>query len=95
MKHGPLPDRSYVILVHPHRRRVGTGSGGSRSGSSKGGGGELSRRGGGVGVGAFDEGYYWHGVEETPAVEGVRVKRLLGGGCGYGKKGNSGEWVCG
>lgn len=76
-KHGPLPGRSYVILVRPRQRRIEScGSSRSGSGSSEGGrggsgvgrGGEAGRTGG---VAAFDEGYYWHGVGETPAVEGV------------------------
>lgn len=62
-KHGPLPDRSYICLVRPRSRRVG-------SANEKGGvdfcGGER--------VGTFDEGYYWHGVGETAAVEGVSSK---------------------
>ena len=56
-KHGPLPSRSYVILVNPYRRRVGKHS-------AEGGGQDL--------VGAFDEGFYWHGVGETAAVETVK-----------------------
>eukprot|EP00904_Undaria_pinnatifida_P005418 jgi/Undpi1/2005/HiC_scaffold_12.g05392.m1 len=78
-KHGPLPGRSYVILVRPRQRRIEScGSSRSGSGSSEGGrggsgvgrGGEAGRTGG---VAAFDEGYYWHGVGETPAVEGVGI----------------------
>lgn len=77
-KHGPLPGRSYVILVRPcRRRRRGDGSGGGRGGE---GGKEKERVHSwssngrdsvGDGVAAFDAGYYWHGLEETPAVEGV------------------------
>ena len=97
-KHGPLPGRSYVILVRPRRRRVGSGGSSTPSGSGSseggrsggwgggGGGGEAGSR---AGVGAFDEGYYWHGVGETPAVE--EVSFCLGdswgdGGAGIGRK---------
>lgn len=59
-KHGPLPDRSYICLVRP-RRKVGTAN-------AKGG---VDVRGGG---GTFDAAYYWHGVGETPAVEGVSAE---------------------
>lgn len=52
-KHGPLPSRSYIILVRPHLLRMG-------------------KRGEEDLIGAFDEGFYWHGVEETPAVQAVR-----------------------
>lgn len=92
-KHGPLPGRSYVILVRPcrRRRRRGGGSGGSNgsNGSGGSGGGEPgvngkgSERGsssssggksnGGGGVATFDAGYYWHGLEESAAVEGVGI----------------------
>lgn len=62
-KHGPLPDRSYICLVRPRRYKVG-------STNERGG---VEARGGG-GVGTFDAAYYWHGVGETPAVEGVSAE---------------------
>lgn len=76
-KHGPLPGRSYVILVRPRRRRRVSGSGGrgrgSGSSSSDGSSGSAGSIGGGnSGLATFDAGYYWHGLGETPAVEGVR-----------------------
>lgn len=52
-EYGPLPSRSYIVLVRPHLLRVG-------------------KRGKNGLIGAFDEGFYWHGLEETAAVQAVR-----------------------
>lgn len=72
-KHGPLPRRSYVILVRPRRRRA-RGSrnrdGGSENSSSDGSTTASSER-AGVGLATFDAGYNWHGRDESPAVEQV------------------------
>lgn len=57
-KHGPLPSRSYIVLVRPHLLRVG----------------KRGRKGL---IGAFDEGFYWHGLEETAAVQAVRRDEVL------------------
>lgn len=63
-KHGPLPGRSYICLVRPRRCEVGCAK--DRGGVGVEGGGS---------VGTFDAAYYWHGVGETPAVEGVSAYR--------------------